>query len=113
MTSEERQKIKARAESSYDFDLDFFFTAMTKDIDIIHESEGTKYRIEMAKKSNDLIVNAKADILSLVAEVERLEATLAYYENPALYTTDPRYGVSEAVRDGGDTARRALKSGDK
>ena len=111
MTSEERQKIKARAESSYDFDPSFFFTAMTKDIDV--KSEGAKYRIEMATKSNDLIVNAKADILTLVAEVERLEAILAYYENPALYTTDPRYGVSEAVRDSGEVARRALKGGDK
>jgi len=78
MTSEERQKIKARAESSYDFDPLFFLTAMTKDIDV--KGEGAKYRIEMAKKSNDLIVNAKADILSLVAEVELLEAIVRRLE---------------------------------
>ena len=45
---------------------------------------------------------------ALLAEVERLRGELAYYENPALYTTDPRYGSSESFRDSGQTARRAL-----
>lgn len=56
----------------------------------------------------EFIANAREDVPALVAEVERLRETLAFYANGNSYFVVDMYDESVIMRDKGDKARRAL-----
>lgn len=62
----------------------------------------------MKKNDADFVTNAREDVPALVAEVERLRETLAFYANGNSYFVVDMYDESVIMRDKGDKARRAL-----
>ncbi|WP_339260922.1 hypothetical protein [Lysinibacillus sp. FSL K6-3209] len=77
-------------------------------VTMIYWGDKPHSRVFIDKDNAEFIKHAITDVPALVAEVERLRETLAFYANGNSYFVVDMYDESVIMRDKGDKARRAL-----